>query len=120
MLAEELQVAAHDVLEPRRVERRADHVVRLGAGEEEHLPARLPEPVAPVDFLAHQEEVLVEAADRVHGLPAHEQAGAEQVVRLAHRLSWSKPAPKSAFKACERGATLRRKKYSVAMRQGVG
>src|SRR6266545_956849 len=34
--------------------------------------------------------------------------------------SWSKPAPKNALSSLDRGASLRRKKYSVAIRHGVG
>src|SRR6185436_7336137 len=86
VLAQELQMAADDRVELPRVERGADDVEDLGARVEEHLPARLAEPVAPVDLLAHQEEVLVEPADRVHGLSPHEHARTEQVLRLARRL----------------------------------
>ena len=55
-------------------------------GIEQHLPARLPEAVAPVDLLAEHEEALVEDADGVDGLAPDEQAGAAQVLRLAHGL----------------------------------
>ena len=79
-------MAAHDILEPGRVERGSDDVVRLGVGVEEHLPAGLPEAVAPVDLFAHEEELLVETADRVHSLPPDEEACAEEIVRLTHRL----------------------------------
>ena len=58
----------------------------LGAREEQDLPPRLAEPVAPVHFLAHQEEVLVEAADRVDRLTPDEEAGAEEILGLPHRL----------------------------------
>ena len=86
MLREELEVATHDAPELGRVERGAHDVEDLGTRVEEHLPAGLAKAVAPVDLLAHQEEVLVEAADRVHGLAPHEQAGAEEALGLAHRL----------------------------------
>ena len=34
--------------------------------------------------------------------------------------SWSNCSPKNAFSACVLGPSLRRKKYSVAIRHGLG
>src|SRR5690348_9437530 len=86
MLAQALQMASADRVELPGVERGPDDVEDLRARVEEHLPSRLAEAVAPVDLLAHQEEVLVEPADRVDRLPPHEHARAEEVLGLAHRV----------------------------------
>ena len=84
MLGEKAQVAAQVLaVEPTAV-RRAAHVDDLGAGEEEHLPARRAEAVAPVRLLAEHEERLVEQADLVGGRAPHEQRGAVEPVDLAH------------------------------------
>ena len=80
-------MAAHDVLEPGRIERCADHVVRLGAGIEEHLPAGLAESGSSqsTSSLIRKKSSSNPPIESTASLP-HEQARAEQVVRLTHRL----------------------------------
>ena len=64
--------------------RRAADVHALGAREEHDLPARLPEPVAPVRLLAEEEVVLVEEADLVDRLATNEHARAHHDLAIAH------------------------------------
>ena len=63
--------------------RRAADMDALGAGVEEHLPARLREAVAPVGLLAEEEERLVERADLGDRGAPHEHAGTHHELRLA-------------------------------------
>ena len=64
--------------------RGAADVDALGAREEEDLPARLPEPVAPVRLLAEEEERLVERPHLVDRVPPHEHARTHDELGLAH------------------------------------
>ncbi len=54
-----------------------DHRRQVG-----HRPARLPEAVAPVDLLRVEEEALIHRPDRLHGLAAGDQEGADEPVGL--------------------------------------
>src|ERR1051325_6405246 len=64
--------------------RRAADMDELGAREEEYLPPRLPEAVAPVGLLAEHEVVLVEEPYGIGGLAADEHAGAHHELGLPH------------------------------------
>ncbi len=84
VLREEAQVAAEVLpIQAPAVGGAAD-VHTLGSREEEHLPAGLPEAVAPVGLLAEEEVVLVEKPDLVDRAPADEQARAHDELGLAH------------------------------------
>ena len=91
----------------------------LRAGVEQHLPARPPEAVAPVRLLAEEEEALVEEPDLVDRRAPYEQARAHDELRLAH-LVVREAARVEGVERRERGASLRRKRYSVASRHGSG
>src|SRR5438128_7685236 len=86
MLSQEAQMAADEQLELGRVHGRREDVEGLRAGIEEHLPPRPAKAVAPVHLLAHQEEVLVEAADGVDRLAPDEQTRPAEELRLANRF----------------------------------
>ena len=83
MLREKSQVAADVLTEHPPAMRRTPDVHALGAGEEQDLPAGLPEAVAPVRLLAEEEERLVQRADLLDGLAPHEHAGAHHDLDLA-------------------------------------
>ncbi len=84
VLGEEQQVAAEVLPVQTASVRGAADVDALGSREEEDLPARPVEPVAPVGLLAEEEVVLVEEADPLDRAPAHEHAGTHDELRLAH------------------------------------
>ena len=75
---------AHVLGEQGAAVRGAPDVHGLRSREEEHVPARLVEAVAPVGLLAEHEEVLVEMPDLVGRVAADEQASAEEPVDLPH------------------------------------
>ena len=94
--------------------RGAADVHALRAREEEDLPARLPEAVAPVRLLAEEEEVLVEQADLVDRAPADEHARAHDELGLAHLVVVeaarveARSAPPCAARACAGRSTRSR------------
>ena len=78
------------------------------------------EAVEPVGLLAEHEEVLVEEPDRRRPpRGARGSTGPSPTRSDAPRRGRSRPRSTSSAR-CDRGASLRRKKYSVATRQGVG
>ena len=86
VLGEEAQVAAHVLAEHAAAVRGAADVDALRAGKEAHLPAGVAEALAPVRLLAEEEEGLVERADLLDRLAAHEHARAHHDLDLALRV----------------------------------
>src|SRR5919106_325270 len=84
MLRQEAEVAAQVLAEEPPRMRGAAHVHALRSGEEDDLPAGLPEPVAPVRLLAEEEEVLVGRTDGLDRRAAHQHAGTHDALHLAH------------------------------------
>ena len=82
MLGEEAQVAANVLLEEAPAVGRTADVDDLGAGKEEHAPACPVEAIAPVGFLAEQEERAVRWADGVDRVASDEHAGAHHVLHF--------------------------------------
>jgi hypothetical protein len=62
----------------------AADVHALGPGEEQDLPARLPEPVAPIRLLTEEEVVLVAVADVFDGFSPHEHARSHHDLDISH------------------------------------
>ena len=52
--------------------------------DEEHLPACLFGPIAPVEILTMQKKGFIQQADLFHHLPAHEQERTRHTVHLLH------------------------------------
>src|SRR5262249_60191295 len=77
---EEAKLPAHVLCEQPAAVGGTTDVHDLRARKEPDAPTGLPEAVAPVGLLAEHEEVLIEEADLVGGVPPHQQAGPEEPV----------------------------------------